>query len=69
VRYGALVAASCICTEGPENPEHGFWARAWAQNPVKVAVGRHRLIAENEDVRLLEVKRGAGAKTVMHSHI
>ena len=43
-------------------------ALAWAQDPVKVAGGQYRLIAENEDVRLLEVNLAPGAKTVMHSH-
>lgn len=28
-------------------------ALAWAQDPVKVAGGQYRLIAENEDVRVL----------------
>jgi quercetin dioxygenase-like cupin family protein len=35
---------------------------------VKVAGGQYRLIAENEDVRLLDVNLAPGAKTVMHSH-
>ena len=43
-------------------------ALALAQDPVKVAGGQYRLIAENEDVRLLEVNLAPGAKTVMHSH-
>jgi hypothetical protein len=43
-------------------------ALAWAQDPVKVAGGQYRLIAENEDVRLLAVELAPGAKTVMHSH-
>ncbi|MBI1787332.1 MAG: hypothetical protein HYR60_07255 [Acidobacteria bacterium] len=43
-------------------------ALALAQDPVKVAGGQYRLIAENEDVRLLEVNLAAGAKTAMHSH-
>jgi quercetin dioxygenase-like cupin family protein len=43
-------------------------ALAWAQDPVKVAGGQYRLIAENEDVRLLDVNLAPGAKTVMHSH-
>lgn len=43
-------------------------ALAWAQDPVKVAGGQYRLIAENEDVRLLAVDVAPGAKTVMHSH-
>jgi len=43
-------------------------ALAWAQDPVKVAGGQYRLIAENEDVRLLAVDVASGAKTVMHSH-
>jgi len=43
-------------------------ALAWAQDPVKVAGGQYRLIAENEDVRLLEVNLAPGAKSVMHSH-
>jgi quercetin dioxygenase-like cupin family protein len=41
---------------------------AWAQDPVKVAGSQYRLIAENEDVRLLAVDVAPGAKTVMHSH-
>ena len=43
-------------------------ALAWSQDPAKVASGQYRLIAENEDVRLLEVNLAPGAKTVMHSH-
>ena len=43
-------------------------ALAWAQDPVKVAGGQYRLIAENEDVRLLDVNLAPGTKTVMHSH-
>ena len=43
-------------------------ALAWAQDPVKVAGGQYRLIAENEDVRVLGVEVAPGAKTVMHSH-
>ena len=43
-------------------------AFAWAQDPVKVAAGQYQLIAENEDVRLVAVNVGPGAKTVMHSH-
>lgn len=43
-------------------------ALALAQDPVKVAGGQYRLIAENEDVRLLEVNLAPGAKTAMHSH-
>ena len=43
-------------------------ALAWAQDPLKVAGGQYRLIAENEDVRVLGVEVAPGAKTVMHSH-
>lgn len=43
-------------------------ALAWAQDPVKVAGGQYRLIAENEDVRVLGVEVAPGAKTAMHSH-
>jgi len=43
-------------------------ALAWAQDPVKVAGGQYRLIAENEDVRVLGVEVTPGAKTAMHSH-
>ena len=43
-------------------------ALAWSQDPVKVAGSQYHLIAENEDVRLLEVNLAPGAKTVMHSH-
>jgi quercetin dioxygenase-like cupin family protein len=43
-------------------------ALAWAQDPVKVAGGQYKLIAENEEVRLLEVNLAPGAKTAMHSH-
>lgn len=43
-------------------------ALAWAQDPVKVAGAQYRLIAENEDVRLLEANLAPGAKTAMHSH-
>jgi len=43
-------------------------ALAWTQDPVRVAGGQYRLIAENEDVRLLAVDVAPGAKTVMHSH-
>jgi quercetin dioxygenase-like cupin family protein len=43
-------------------------AIAWAQDPVKVAGGQYRLIAENEDVRLLEGNLAPGVKTAMHTH-
>ena len=43
-------------------------ALAWAQDPVKVAGGQYKLIAENDDVRLLEVNLAPEAKTAMHSH-
>ncbi|MBK5291039.1 MAG: hypothetical protein JJE04_04995 [Acidobacteriia bacterium] len=43
-------------------------ALTWAQDPVKVAAGQYKLIAENEDVRLLEGNVPPGSKTVMHSH-
>ena len=43
-------------------------ALAWAQDPVKVAGDQYRLIAENEDVRLLEGNLAAGVKTAMHAH-
>jgi hypothetical protein len=43
-------------------------AFAWAQDPVKVASGQYKLIAENEEVRLLEANLVPGSKTVMHSH-
>jgi hypothetical protein len=41
---------------------------AWAQDPLKVAGGQYRLIAENEDVRILEGNLAPGVKTAMHSH-
>lgn len=43
-------------------------AVAVAQDAVKVAGGQYKLIAENDDVRLLEANLAPGAKTVMHSH-
>jgi quercetin dioxygenase-like cupin family protein len=39
-----------------------------AQDPVKVAAGNYRLIAENDEVRLLEANLAPGGKTVMHAH-
>lgn len=39
-----------------------------AQDPVKVAAGHYKLIAENDNVRLLEGNLAPGAKTAMHSH-
>jgi len=39
-----------------------------AQDPVKVAGNQYRLIAENENVRIVEANLAPGAKTVMHSH-
>jgi len=43
-------------------------ALAWAQDPVKVAGGQYKVIAENDDVRLLEANLAPGAKTAMHAH-
>jgi hypothetical protein len=43
-------------------------ALAWSQDPVKVAGDNYRLIAENEDVRLLEASLAPGLKTAMHAH-
>ncbi len=37
-------------------------------DPLKVAGGQYKLIAENENVRVLEANLAAGAKTAMHSH-
>jgi len=39
-----------------------------AQDPVKVAPNQYKLIAENDDVRVIEVNLAAGAKTATHSH-
>lgn len=44
----------------------GTWA--WAQDPLKVAGGNYKLIAENDDVRILEARLAPGAKTANHSH-
>ena len=41
---------------------------ALAQDPLKVAASHYKLIAENENVRLLEGNLAPGAKTAMHSH-
>ena len=43
-------------------------ALAWGQDPVKVAGGQYKVIAENEDVRILEGNLAPGVKTAMHSH-
>jgi len=40
----------------------------WAQDPLKVAASHYKLIAENEDVRLVAGSIPAGGKTAMHSH-
>jgi len=39
-----------------------------AQDPLKVAGAQYKLIAENENVRVLEGNLAPGAKTAMHSH-
>lgn len=39
-----------------------------AQDPLRVAAGQYRLVADNENVRVLEANLGPGAKTAMHSH-
>lgn len=39
-----------------------------AQDPIKVAGGQYKLIAENDNVRILEGNLALGAKTAMHSH-
>jgi mannose-6-phosphate isomerase-like protein (cupin superfamily) len=39
-----------------------------AQDPVEVAPDVYRVLFENERVRLLEVREGAGQSTAMHSH-
>jgi quercetin dioxygenase-like cupin family protein len=41
---------------------------ALAQDPLKVAGGQYKLIAENDDVRVLEGDLAPGVKTAMHSH-
>jgi quercetin dioxygenase-like cupin family protein len=41
---------------------------ALAQDPVKVAGANYKLVAENEDVRILESNLAPGQKTAMHSH-
>ena len=41
---------------------------AWAQDPLKVAGGTYKLIAENDDVRILEANLAPGAKTANHAH-
>ena len=38
------------------------------QDPVKVASAQYKLIAENENIRVVEANLAPGAKTVMHSH-
>ncbi|MBI5281091.1 MAG: hypothetical protein HY858_05360 [Candidatus Solibacter usitatus] len=43
-------------------------AMCWGQDPLKVAGGTYRLIAENDEVRLLEGNLPVGAKTAMHTH-
>jgi len=43
-------------------------ASAWAQDPLKVAGGSYKLIAENDEVRILEANLAPGAKTANHSH-
>ena len=43
-------------------------AQSVAQDPVKVAGNHYKLIAENDNLRIIEVTLAAGAKTVMHSH-
>ncbi len=40
----------------------------FAQDPIKVAGGHYKLIAENDNVRILEGNLALGAKTAMHSH-
>ena len=39
-----------------------------AQDPIKVAPNQYKLIAENDDVRVIEVNLAPGAKTATHSH-
>lgn len=39
-----------------------------AQDPIKVAGGQYKLIAENDNVRILEGNLAPGVKTAMHSH-
>ncbi len=39
-----------------------------AQDPVKVAAGTYVVFAENDQVRILDVKLAPGQKTAMHSH-
>jgi quercetin dioxygenase-like cupin family protein len=39
-----------------------------AQDPLKVAAGQYKLIAENDNVRVLEANLPPGAKTANHSH-
>jgi quercetin dioxygenase-like cupin family protein len=41
---------------------------ALAQDPLKVASGQYKLIAENDEVRILEGDLAPGVKTAMHSH-
>lgn len=41
---------------------------AMAQDPVSVASGNYKVLAENDDVRVLEATLTPGSKTVMHSH-
>jgi quercetin dioxygenase-like cupin family protein len=43
-------------------------ALGWSQDPLKVASGQYKLLAENDEVRILEGDLGVGVKTVMHSH-
>ena len=41
---------------------------AAAQDPVKVAAKNYKIIAENENVRILEANLAPGAKTATHAH-
>jgi quercetin dioxygenase-like cupin family protein len=40
----------------------------WGQDPVKVAPNNHRVLLENDRVRVLEFHSKSGEKIPMHSH-
>lgn len=46
----------------------GLAATVCAQDPVKVAPDKYKVLLENERVRVLEYRGKSGDKTAMHSH-